>query len=107
MDLSWPKGATVNDSIHKCKYLDTYFSIKIKISCDNLEAVEVINSGKTRDEFLATCARKIWLLSAIFNIQLIMVHIPGKCNLIADILSRWVTTNNAQQKLEQLLPEYI
>ena len=27
MDLSWPKGASVNTSIHKFKYLDTYFSL--------------------------------------------------------------------------------
>ena len=72
-----------------------------------MAVVEVINSGKTRDEFLAICARNIWLLSAIFNIHLIMVHIPGKCNVIADLLSIWITINNPQDKLEQLLPEYI
>ena len=27
MDLSWPKGASINTSIHKFKYLDTYFSL--------------------------------------------------------------------------------
>ena len=53
---------------------------KIKLSCDNLAIVEVINSDKTRDSFLATCARNIWLLTAMFNIQLIMVHTPGKYN---------------------------
>ena len=26
VDLSWPKGALVNDFVHKCKYLDTYFT---------------------------------------------------------------------------------
>ena len=36
-----------------------------------------------------------------------MVHIPGKCNVIADLLSIWITINNPQDKLEQLLPEYI
>ena len=28
MDLSWPKGASVNDFVHKCKYLDTYFTLQ-------------------------------------------------------------------------------
>ena len=28
MDLSWPKGFSVNDAIHKCKYLDSYFSLQ-------------------------------------------------------------------------------
>ena len=29
VDLSWPKGASVNDFVHKCKYmyLDTYFTL--------------------------------------------------------------------------------
>ena len=27
MDLSWPKGASINSAIHKFKYLDTYFSL--------------------------------------------------------------------------------
>ena len=27
MDLSWPKGASINSVIHKFKYLDTYFSL--------------------------------------------------------------------------------
>ena len=28
MDLSWPKGFSVNDAIHKCKYLDSYFTLQ-------------------------------------------------------------------------------
>ena len=27
MDLSWPKGASINSSNHKFRYLDTYFSL--------------------------------------------------------------------------------
>ena len=80
---------------------------KVKISCDNLAVVEFINSGKTRDPFLVNCSRNIWLLTAIFNIQLVMVHIPGKHNVIANLLSRWITINNPQYKLNQLLPQNI
>ena len=28
MDLSRPKGFSVNDDIHKCKYLDSYFTLQ-------------------------------------------------------------------------------
>ena len=28
VDLSWPQGASVNDFVHKCKYLDTYFTLQ-------------------------------------------------------------------------------
>ena len=27
MDVSWPKGASVNNAVHKFKYLDTYFAL--------------------------------------------------------------------------------
>ena len=35
MDLSWPKGASVNDAIHKYKHLDTYFYLQYP-SVDNI-----------------------------------------------------------------------
>ena len=28
MDLSWPKEAAVNTTIHKFRYLDTYFTLQ-------------------------------------------------------------------------------
>ena len=56
--------------------------------------MEVLNSGKSRDETLATCARNIWMLSAMYNFDIILYHIPGKDNTIADLLSRW--TNSYQ-----------
>ena len=80
---------------------------KVEIKCDNLAVVEVLDSGKTRDHFLALCARNVWLISAMFNIQLVFSHIPGKNNHIADLLSRWTTTTNPEQKLKQLLPQFI
>ena len=52
----------------------------LDIKCDNMAVVEVLRSGKARDPILATCARNIWLLTAIFNIQLTATHIPGVQN---------------------------
>ena len=43
----------------------------------------------------------------MFNIHLIMVHIPGKCNAIADLLSRWLIVANPQDKLQKILSEFI
>ena len=34
---------------------------RVNIFSDNLAAVQVVNSGKTKDMFLATCIRNIWL----------------------------------------------
>ena len=80
---------------------------KITLYCDNMAVVEIITSGKTRYEFLATCARNIWLITAIFNIQLQVMHVPGKENSIADLLSRWAITANPEHKLKQLVPDLI
>ena len=70
-----------------------------------MAVVEGIRPGKTRDPLLATCARNIWLITAIFNIQLQAIHVPCKANDIAD-LSTWLITNNPEEKLAQLLPNF-
>ena len=61
---------------------------KVKIHCDNMAAVMVCKTGKTRDNFLGTCYRNLWLICALFDIDLEVVHIEGKKNVIADVLSR-------------------
>ena len=72
-----------------------------------MAVVEVITSGKTKDEFLATCVRNVSLITAIFNIQLQVLHVPGKANNIADLLSRWTITLHPEQKLRNLVPDFI
>ena len=62
---------------------------KVRIKCDNRAVVEVLLSGKTKDVMLATCARNIWMLTALFNISIHIEHISGKQNIIADFLSRF------------------
>ena len=54
-----------------------------------MAVVEVLLSGKTTDSMLATCARNIWMLTALFDISIHIEHIPGKHNVIADLLSRF------------------
>ena len=49
----------------------------------------VLQSGKTRDSYMAAYARNIWLWSASYVIDFQFVHIAGKTNVIADLLSRW------------------
>ena len=50
--------------------------------------VQVAESGKTKDPYLATCIRNIWLLTATYDIDLIVEHIQDTHNIIADCLSR-------------------
>ena len=68
---------------------------KVHVRCDNLAAVQVLTSGKTRDPFLAACARNVWMVAAQADIQVKYSHIPGSKNEVADILSRW-TNSDAQ-----------
>ena len=68
--------------------------------------VAILKSGKTSDSFLATCARNIWLITAMFNIDIIIIHVPGVSNQVADLLSRWTATSNPQSKLMQMLPQF-
>ena len=63
--------------------------------------LEVLTSGRARDQIIATCARSIWLLSCLFNIHISMQHIPGKSNSVADSLSRWTGSQQDYQKLHK------
>ena len=73
----------------------------VRCECDNAAVISVIKSGKTRDAVLGAYARNINMLVALFDIELKFVHLPGVCNTVADLLSRWSTVNNPQEKLQE------
>ena len=80
---------------------------KIKIYCDNMAVVQVLNTGRARDQILAACAKNIWLIAATYNIEFICSHISGPTNKIADLLSRWALTVNPVAKLQNLPQNYV
>ena len=59
------------------------------VSCDNEAAVTVIKSGSTKDPFMQRCLRQLWFTSALHDVDLLVRHIPGKHNTLANALSRW------------------
>ena len=63
----------------------------VKFYCDNLAVVQVVRTGKIRDNMLALCLRNIWLITASYDIDLHIDHIQGQANKIADLLSRIYT----------------
>ena len=77
---------------------------RIKIHCDNMAVVEVLRNGRARDNVLALMARNIWLICAMFNIHIVVLHIPGKNNVLADLLSRWQFSSENHYALQRLLP---
>ena len=72
----------------------------IEIRCNNLAVVEILSLDKARDSIMATCARNIWLLAAIYNINVIVTHIRGRDNSVADLLFRWFQTADNCEKLQ-------
>lgn len=62
---------------------------KFIVSCDNVAAVTVVNSGKSKDPFMQRCLRKLWFTAAVYDCELTARHIPGVHNVSADALSRW------------------
>ena len=76
----------------------------IMIACDNQAVVLVINTGKTKDMILAAIAHNIAMEVALADINLRLIHIPGKNNIVSDSLSRYYMTN-IKKKAEQLLPQ--
>ena len=57
--------------------------------------------GRARDSILASCARNVWLLTAMFNVSLTVSHIQVAKNNVADLLSRWYHTSDNEVKLAQ------
>ena len=62
--------------------------------CDNMAVVEVLSFGRAKDPIMAACARYIWLLAAMYNINIVVSHIRGLDNTVADLLSRWHQTSD-------------
>ena len=60
----------------------------VQIHCDNMAAVQVLQSGRGRNRLLLECARAAWMVQAILDVHLSYVHIPGSDNQVADCLSR-------------------
>ena len=79
---------------------------RVEIKCDNWAVVQVLNHGKAKDNILGVCARNIWMLTSIYNVDLVVNHIPGKQNHIADLLSRWRYEEGDELKLNELLPNH-
>ena len=79
----------------------------VKVFCDNIAVVQVLQSGSTRDPYLAAAARNVWLLAAKYDIDITYVHISGKSNRTADLLSRWTGSVKNCQELNSLVPNVI
>ena len=67
---------------------------QLLIHCDNQAVVDILSKGKPRDQQLAAISRNIFMTASNFDIELKIVHVAGKNNPVADLLSRWHLTVN-------------
>jgi hypothetical protein len=62
---------------------------RVTVWCDSRMAMSVLQSGRGSDPVLHTVARNIWLLLSSLDCYVVFSHIPGRLNVVADLLSRW------------------
>jgi hypothetical protein len=88
--VEFPEAIKIqNLAIHKLEMLAVLLGVrlwghycagmKVQIYCDNEAVVSVINSSRTRDSFLGTCLRELWLVVAKFVFERhALFSTPGK-----------------------------
>ena len=57
--------------------------------CDNAAVVDIIRAGRSRHTLCMHLMRSFSLFTAIRGITVTAVHLPGKDNVVADVLSPW------------------
>ena len=57
------------------------------INGDNHAVVEILNKSTIRDQKIMSIVRDIVLLTLKYNVLIKTVHIPGKCNILADLVT--------------------
>ena len=67
--------------------------------------VQVVQTSKTKDPFLAACICNIWMITAILDIEIQVDHIKGINNTNADLLSSLYSDKNVNPHLLQNLKE--
>ena len=77
--------------------------VKLLVKCDNEAVVKVLQSGRARDPLLGAFARNIWYVAALADIDIQYVHVMGKANRVADLLSRWTNSWSDQCELMGLI----
>ena len=60
----------------------------ITLYSDSETAVKVVANKRSSVPFMQACLRELFIVLALHNITLIVKHVPGKKNILADYLSR-------------------
>ncbi len=82
---------------------DKWAGKRIVVKCDNASSVWVINTGKTRDDFMQSSMRELAFITARHEFEVKAVHVPGVSNRISDILSKWEIQDDAASKFQAMV----
>ncbi|MCP3876743.1 MAG: hypothetical protein GY699_26840 [Desulfobacteraceae bacterium] len=72
-----------------CLWIEHFKNTKIVFLVDNLSIVYVLRSKTSRDLVLMSMVRKMVVLAMLNNVQFSALHVPGRNNVIADLISRF------------------
>ena len=72
----------------------------VMFNCDNEALVFVLNKQSSKDPQIMYLVRRLVLLSLSFDILFKSTHLPGRCNVLSDALSRLQVS-----KFRSMLPE--
>lgn len=78
----------------------------IRVACDNLSSVQIMQTGRGRNKIMLDVARHIWMLQAQLNIEISYEHIHGIHNKIADSLSRAHLSPHYAEKANSYISEH-
>ena len=81
--------------------VEDFRGLSFRVNCDNMASVLALQSGKTRNKFLACVMRDLWFLCALNDINLVVFHKPGVDLVTPDLLSRGFKSESDWIKLCQ------
>ena len=64
--------------------------------------VLALQNGRSHDMYLQSCVRNIFLITAAYDIELLICHSPGTTMTVADALSRMHLSEKYREKLLEL-----
>jgi hypothetical protein len=95
MSINWKELMTIQIA---CQWNGPYWVGKrVLLETDNTTAAGYANRGYGRRQQLSDIGRRIKQLEARFGFELLVVHLPGALNVIADGLSRFRIATSTQE----------
>ena len=69
----------------------------VEVKCDNMNACLAVQTGRSRDGFIQHCVRELFVWGVSFDVDLRVVHCPGKNMVRADALSRMFSNDRCRR----------